>query len=171
MEKIAEKYVEAFVGFLALIGGLVLIAISAIIILSIVGRQLIFIGLAPIPGDFELVEIGGAFSIFCFLPWCTYQNGHATVDVFVAGFGTRLQSLLELIWNIALTGAIGLICWRLYSGMQEVKSYGETTQILEIPIWIGYMTGVFGTGLSVVVAFFLSWRSFNSITQNEGISK
>ena len=46
---------------------LVLIALILLTVVSVVGRALFS---APIPGDFELVEIGMAVAVFAFLPYC-----------------------------------------------------------------------------------------------------
>ena len=40
----------------AIVGGLVLCAITLMSVASITGRALIRVGLGPVPGDFEMVE-------------------------------------------------------------------------------------------------------------------
>lgn len=42
----------------AIVGGIVLVALTLMIVASITGRALIGLGLGPVPGDFELVEMG-----------------------------------------------------------------------------------------------------------------
>lgn len=66
----------------AIVGGLVLCAITLMSVASITGRALIGVGLGPVPGDFEMVEVGTALAVFFFLPWCYLKGGHATVDLF-----------------------------------------------------------------------------------------
>ena len=65
----------------AILGGVMLCAIMLMIVLSVSGRALIGVGLGPIPGDFELVEVGTAIAVFFFLPWTYLKGGHATVDL------------------------------------------------------------------------------------------
>ena len=50
----------------AIVGGIVLVALTIMIVVSIVGRSLIGLGLAPVPGDFELVEMGTAVAVLLF---------------------------------------------------------------------------------------------------------
>ena len=64
------RLVEAMARALALIGGAALIVIIGVTVVSVVGRALIFVGLGPIPGDFEIVEALTGFAVFCFLPYC-----------------------------------------------------------------------------------------------------
>ena len=171
LEALAGRYVELLAKSVALLGGLFLVALVGLTILSIVGRQLLFVGLGPIPGDFELVEIGCAFAIFCFLPWCQYMGGHATVDIFLAGFKSSVNRLLELLWNTVMTCVSCLILWRLYVGILDKKSFGETTLILEIPTWISYSMGLFGSSVFVLVSLYTMWRSFNDLSSlKEGVA-
>ncbi len=53
---------------MAWFGSLVLVLIALMSVASIVGRALAGFGLGPVPGDFELVEVGTALAVFCFLP-------------------------------------------------------------------------------------------------------
>ena len=83
------RAIERLARMLALLGGLVLVALTIITCISIAGRALISFGLGPVPGDFELVEAGVAFAIFAFLPWCQLNRGHATVDLFTSFLSER----------------------------------------------------------------------------------
>ena len=59
----------------ALAGGLLLVALMLMVVISVIGRALIGIGLGPVPGDFELVEIGVGIAVFFFMPWCYVKGG------------------------------------------------------------------------------------------------
>ena len=123
---------------LAMLGGALLLAITVLVVLSVSGRALIWAGLAPIPGDFELVEAGTALAVFCFLPWCQMERGHVSVDVFADQLGPRLNAGLAVLFDLAMTVAAGFILWRLWAGMQDKMQYNETTYILQFPVWWGY---------------------------------
>lgn len=122
----------------AIFGGFLLLVITAIVVVSVSGRALVPLGLAPIPGDFELVEISTALAVFCFLPWCQLKGGHVTVDVLSAVLGRRIEAWLSMIYNICMTGIAVLIAWRLWDGMIDMQTYSETTFILQIPVWWAY---------------------------------
>jgi hypothetical protein len=59
MERISGV-MYALARMMAIAGGIVLAAITVLTVVSITGRSLVPIGLAPVPGDFELVEAGTA---------------------------------------------------------------------------------------------------------------
>lgn len=143
----------------AMLGGLVLVALVAMTVFSVVGRALSGVGLGPVPGDFELVEAGSAFAIFCFMPWCQMRRGHVTVDVLVAYLGPRLDALLGAVGNL-LTGGVGaLIVWRLWFGLVDKMQYSETTFILQFPVWVAYALCLPGAVLFPLVSLYTAWRS------------
>lgn len=154
---------------LAILGGVVLVAITVLTVVSIVGRALIPIGLRPIPGDFELVEVGTGFAIFCFLPWCQLMRGHATVDVFTSFLPDSANRVIDLVSELLMTTIIVLIAWRLWYGMWDKVRYGETTFILQFPVWWGYAAAMFGAAIGVIVSFYVLSVRIREVTTGRTI--
>jgi len=139
---------------MALLGGVVLCLLVIMVCVSVTGRELsdlahsdalrgfgdwlIDLGVGPILGDFELVEAGVAFAIFAFLPLTQLQGAHAKVDVFTIGMGERVNRALGTFWSMVMAVIIVLITWRLFIGMQDKMRYGETTYLIQFPIWWAY---------------------------------
>jgi TRAP-type C4-dicarboxylate transport system permease small subunit len=140
---------------LALVGGLVLIILTVLTVISVTGRSLIWLGLRPITGDFELVELGTGFAVFTFLPWCQLSRGHATVDLFASAFPSRFNRIIDLAAEILMTLMLGLIAWRLWAGMLDKLRYGETTFILQYPIWWGYAACLVAAVVAVIVSIYM----------------
>ncbi len=159
MYRVLGKSVEILARFTALAGGAVLLGLIAMTVASIIGRALIGIGLGPIPGDFEMVEIGVGFAIFAFLPWCQLNKGHARVDLFKAAMSPRINRLIDFLSDLLMALAAVLITWRLWLGLLDKKGYSETTFILQFPIWRAYAVSVAGALVFVIVAGFCAWRS------------
>ncbi|MEP1207709.1 MAG: TRAP transporter small permease [Rhizobiaceae bacterium] len=138
---------------LAIVGGAVLVTLIALTCLSVVGRILNSVGhsdfvkttlpvagdffkaFGPINGDYELVEAGIALAIFLFLPWCQLNRKHATVELLTPIFPKMFNRLLSLLWETVFALAILLITWRLSIGMSDKMRYGETTFLLQMPVW------------------------------------
>lgn len=162
---------------MALIGGLVLTALILLVCLSVLGRSgntiahmdgvqaqipwlsdlLLSLGVGPVPGDFEIVEAGIAFSIFAFLPICQLRGGHATVDVFTSFLPKRSNGWLRAFWEIMLMLAIVLITWRLGVGLADKISTGETTLLLGFPKWWGYAASLLAAVTASFVAIYCSY--------------
>jgi TRAP-type C4-dicarboxylate transport system permease small subunit len=140
----------------ALIGGAVLFALTLLTVISVAGRAVLN---APIPGDFELVEVGMAVAIFSFLPYCQIVRGNVIVDLFTAKAGPQVKALLDGLGNLIYTAIALLLTWRVALGGLEVRSYGETTMVLRVPVWWGYLPVVVCLALLTVVCAYTFWRS------------
>lgn len=151
----------------ALLGGFVLVALILLSVLSIGGRALVPLGFTPIPGDFELVETGTAFAVFCFLPWCQIQGGHVTVDILKSALGPRMDTLLAALFNLVMTLTAIFILWRANAGMQDKMRYNEVTFILQFPVWWGYAVCLPMAALFVAVGAFTVWRSIAQMRAHE----
>lgn len=154
---------EVCAKWLAVAGGALLVVLAILTVSSILGRALIFAGLGPIKGDYELVEMGCAIAVFSFLPWCQLKRGHVTVDIIVDMFPIRVKLFLTLLGNIALTAAATLIAWRLFLGAGDKISYGEETYELGLPLGYGMSVAMIGAALFAVIATYTVWRSFNEL--------
>ena len=54
-----------------------------------------------------------------------------------------------------------LLAVRLFPGVLDKFRYGETTFILEMPVWWGFAAGSVGAWTFVIVSLYTVWRSFN----------
>lgn len=93
----------------------------------------------PVPGDFELTEIGVAVAVFMFLPYCQIMQGNVTADIFTARAGPRLLAAFSLLASILALGFALLLFWRMQAGLVDQKTYGYVTAILQVPIWAGFV--------------------------------
>ena len=148
---------------LAILGGLVLVVITLLTVVSISGRAFVRYGLGPIPGDFELVEAMTAFAVFSFLPWCQLRGGHATVDVFTSFFPNGVNRVIDLISELLMSLVMTLIAWRLWYGMHDKIRYNETTFILQFPVWWGYAAAMAALVVGVIVSYYITFIRFQEV--------
>ncbi|MGB0960974.1 MAG: TRAP transporter small permease, partial [Halocynthiibacter sp.] len=134
-------------------------------VVSVLGRKLFIL---PVPGDYELVELGTGVAVFFFLPWCQLRRSHVSVNLLVNRFSKLGQQIFVTLGNGSLLLLSGVILWRLWNGFAEKFPYGsdalrdffnmgykpfypETSYELQIPIWILY-----GAALVGALAFVLT---------------
>jgi TRAP-type C4-dicarboxylate transport system permease small subunit len=141
---------------IALLGGLVLFALTLLTVISVVGRAVLS---APIPGDFELVELGMAVAIFSFLPYCQIVRGNVIVDLFTSKASARTRALLDGVGNLLFTAIAALLTWRVALGGLEIRSYNETTMVLQVPAWWGYVPAVAFLAFLTLICAYTVWRS------------
>jgi TRAP-type C4-dicarboxylate transport system permease small subunit len=135
----------------ALVGGLMLVALMLMVVVSVIGRALIGVGLGPVPGDFELVEVGVGIAVFFFMPWCYVKGGHATVDLLHMHMPRWFQRTVDTVSDLLMLAVWLVMTWMLFQGMLEKKEYTETTFILQMPVWWAYAMCLVGAVIGCVV--------------------
>jgi len=139
-------------------GGGVLIAMMGLSVVSVIGRKFFDM---PVQGDFELVQLGCAVCVACFLPWCQIEKGHVIVDFFTVNASIRIKAWLDTAGALLLGGSAALLAWRLALGTWSVWTTQETTMILGAPVWIGYAPLVPAFALLAATGFYaasIEWR-------------
>jgi len=134
--------IERLSGRIALLGGLLLLCVAALVVLSVIGRWLggtplgrTFPWLGPINGDFEMVQMATAIAVFSFLPYCQARRGNIFVDTFTGWLPARANALIDAFWDIVYAGMMGLITACLMSGVVEHFRSGQTTMLLQVIVW------------------------------------
>jgi TRAP-type C4-dicarboxylate transport system permease small subunit len=154
-----ERLIERVSAHLATIGGLLLLALALLVCASVLRRWLTS---RPLPGDFELVQMGLAVAVFAFLPYCELRGANIFVDSFTTKLPQRLQALLDTLWSLLYFAAAALIAWRMTVGAFEELRSGTTTMVLGLPTgWA--MIGASALGVWLVVATAcVAWRRARS---------
>ncbi len=139
-------------------GGMVLLSLALMTVFSVVSRALFS---APVPGDFELVEIGCAISVFAFLPYCQMHHGNVVVDFFTLRTSKRIRDRLDSISSILFGGIALLLTWRVALGGYDMYRYGEETMILGLSRWWGFIPIVASLALLTLVCFYTAKRQWD----------
>jgi TRAP-type C4-dicarboxylate transport system permease small subunit len=119
----------------ALLGGVLLLAVVGMNVLSVLGGVL----WRPFPGDFELTEVGVAVAVFAFLPWCQLTGANVTADIFTSRAGPRAVAGMGLLASVVALIFAGLLLWRMTLGLQDQRLYAYTTTIVQLPIWWAFV--------------------------------
>jgi len=140
---LARRVIEVW----ALLGGLVLLGIA---LMSTWSAASAFLFNKPLPGDFELVEMGVAVAVFMFLPYCQLTDANVTADIFTAGASERTVNVLKLLAAVVAIGFGALLIWRMWAGLLDYRQYVETTTTLRIPVWYAYVPILMSLALLLV---------------------
>lgn len=158
-----DKVMRRFAAVLAILGGLALVAVMLSTVASVTGRALIPLGLSPIRGDFELVELGTGFAVFAFLPWVQINRQHASVEILTMHMSARTNRIIDLVADILMAMIAVLLAWKHWQGTLDKLAYGETTFIIQYPIWWAYASGLVGAIGFVIVSFWCVFLSFRAL--------
>lgn len=117
---------------LAIAGGLISVASAILVTLSVTLRWL---GFGSINGDFELVQIGVALSVFCFLPLSQARRGNIMVDTFTGWLPVRTQRGIDAFWDLVYAAFMALMAWCLMNGARDALTSGLNSAMLGVPLW------------------------------------
>jgi TRAP-type C4-dicarboxylate transport system permease small subunit len=141
--------IEMAAKVLAFLGGVTALAVAAVVVISVLGRWLFA---APIPGDFELAQIGTAVTVFAFLPYCQIVRGNIVVDSFTATLPARVRSRIDGLCDLIYAAAMALVAACLLRGTFDTYASREVSMVLRIPVWPGVAFGALSCAFLTITA-------------------
>ncbi|GJL83032.1 MAG: hypothetical protein DHS20C01_26660 [marine bacterium B5-7] len=161
------SFLDQVCRFLAVVGALVLVALSIITVISVIGRYLFG---TPVDGDFELVEMGCAVGIALFLPYCQLRNGNVIVDFVTARAPVSMKNVLDAFGCLLISLAGFVLAWRLALGGYDLQRYNDQTMVLHINTWYAYVVIVPSFALLGIVGLVTAVRALkNQLPPNEAL--
>jgi len=148
----------------ATIGGIVLVAIACVTVVSVIGRAFFS---HPILGDVELVQLGCAVVVASFLPYTQFRHANIIVDFFTSNVSTQRQSQLDAFGTLLYTLVMALVSWRVAVGGVDIKANQETSMLMALPLWIPYMLMVPGLVLCSVIGLVQTLQHLGLIAKEE----
>jgi TRAP-type C4-dicarboxylate transport system permease small subunit len=130
-QPIQERRLVAVTRPLAIAGGMLMLLVAAIVVVSVVMRWLISYS---VPGDIELVQIATALAVFAFLPLCQAHRGNIMVDTFTTWMPRRAQNALDALWDLTYAAMAAIIAWRLALGAYDTVRSSTVSMMLGLPI-------------------------------------
>ena len=149
----------------ALGGGLVLVALTVMSLVSVVGRAVFT---KPLPGDYELIQLGCAIAVSAFLPLCQMRGGHVLVDFFTANSRPAVRTALDTVGSILIGIAAAVFTWRMTVGAIGLHQANDQTTILEIPTWYAVALMVPSFALFSVAGFYTAWEHWRGRKDDSG---
>lgn len=148
----------------ATIGGLVLVAIASVTVVSVIGRAFFS---HPILGDVELVQLGCAVVVASFLPYTQFRRANIIVDFFTANASVQRQNQLDGLGTFLYTVVMALVAWRVAVGGIDIKAAQETSMLMALPLWIPYMLMVPGLVLCSVIGLIQTMQHLGLIAKED----
>jgi TRAP-type C4-dicarboxylate transport system permease small subunit len=149
------RLLERLAQGLAIVGGLALTGIALMSLYSVVMRNLFG---APIVGDFELAQMGCAIAVAAFLPFTQLRCGNLFVDFFTQQASLRTRAALDGLGALAVGAVLALIAWRTAAGGLDALRNAETTMIMGLPTWWGYLLMAPSFAVASAAACHGAWR-------------
>lgn len=155
-----DRLLQRLCDISATIGGIVLVAIASVTVVSVVGRAFFS---HPILGDVELVQLGCAVVVASFLPYTQFRRGNIIVDFFTTGASESTQNFFDGVGTLLYTLVMGLVSWRVAVGGIDIHNNQETSMLMALPLWIPYMLMIPGLVLCTLIGFIQTLEHFGLI--------
>lgn len=137
---------------LALLGGIMLLAVAALTTWSVLSRWLFR---QPVQGDFELVSIGSGLAVFGFLAYGTIMRANILVDTFTNWLPRGVTRWIDAVWTLVWAGVVGVLAEQLAVGAIETARNGTTTMVLGMSTW--WAVGLGAAGFAATALAALHW--------------
>ena len=151
-----ERIVTMIVRAAALLGGVALITLTAVIMLDVVGR---LFG-APLYGARDIVQMASVFVVFGGFAYADLKGGHIKVDILAAQFPPTLNRVLLAAGYALGAVAFALIAWQLWVAAGFSAMLGAATNLLSIPRAPFQQAAAVLAGLTAVL---MAWRVVTSL--------
>ena len=155
----APRVIERAAKILAVFGGIVALAVAGVVVVSVLRRWLLS---SPVPGDFELAQIGTAVAVFAFLPYCQIVRGNIVVDTFTAHLPASFRHRVDGLWDLVYAAAMALVAVCLARGTWDMLASHEVSMVLRIPAWPGVAFGALSCAFLAIVALSTACAQFRT---------
>jgi len=112
----------------------------------------------PIRGAFELTELLLLVLIFAGLPLVSHADEHVTMDFIDRILPGRMRDAWVRLMHAACAAIMFFLTWQIWIKAGRISGYGDTTDVLRIPVgpFVYFMAGmIFLTALVHVFKVFV----------------
>jgi len=128
--------------------GAAMVLMIVLIVVSVVMRYLMR---QPLLGSNELIQLASVVLVMAALPYCTEKEAHIRVDILDNLLGSRGRLAGDLLFRLTSIFVLSLLTWRAVLKAADAFKWGDTTNMLSLPIWPGYAILAMGSALCVLV--------------------
>ncbi len=105
----------------------------------------------PLPGAYDLVKVAAGLTITCALPYTTAIKGHVAVEYFHHRLGRRGRVVADTLIRLPIVAMFSLFAWQFVSYGTKLRTSGEVSMTLQLPVfWLPYVVA-FACGQVVLV--------------------
>jgi TRAP-type C4-dicarboxylate transport system permease small subunit len=116
----------------AVIGGILLLLIAAMTMVSIIGR---FFFDTPIRGDFEITKQGMGLVVASFIPYCILNGGNLIVDFFTTKASEKTQRFLDTVGALCTAAGLLVFAYKASEAIADVRESNEVSGNIDLPVW------------------------------------
>jgi len=127
-----SRALEAFTRWVETVAGLILAAVTVLVVVSAVGRYLFA---SPIPDSFDISQLLIGAAIMWGFASLGFRGTHIKVDILADALPPALRRAVDAFaWSVVLFFVV-LLAWKMLGRVEGAWRSGETTFDLQIVTW------------------------------------
>lgn len=130
------------------ISGLLLVFMMGLIAVAVIMRYVIG---QPILGVNEIVQLNAVAIAMLALPYATHRGIHVRADLFDTMLGRWGRFSGDLLTRALSIAALWFLVDRAWAKTLDALEFGDSTNMLGLPIWPFYGLLALGMGLSILI--------------------
>jgi TRAP-type C4-dicarboxylate transport system permease small subunit len=134
--------------YIAYIGAAALGSLVLMLMYRIFSRRLFN---APLTGSFELTELALVAITFLILSYDSLHHESMVVEIVVDRFPKGVRAIIGAVIHFLTTVMLGVLSWQLVVQGIRIQNFGQTTVVLELPVYPFLYLAAFGILLLTVV--------------------
>lgn len=134
-----HRTLRTLVHALARVAGAGLMVMMVVTSADVVLRKL---GLS-LTGAYDIVKIAATITVAAALPYTTATKGHVAIEFLFHKLGRRGRVLVDALMRLGGMAFFGLLAWGCVDYGNSLRTKGEVSMTLELPIfWLPYLLAV-----------------------------
>jgi len=130
-----HRMLRALVRVLAGVAGASLMAMVVITSLDVILRKFSL----SFTGAYDLVKIAAVITAAAALPYTTAVKGHVAIEFFFHRLGPRGRVVVDAVMRLGGMALFGLLAWGCLGYGESLRTKGEVSMTLQVPIfWVPY---------------------------------
>lgn len=127
-----DRLFHRFEGWLALAGGVTVLALVCLAVIQILGRKIFN---TPVLGYIDLVEQAMAIFAFLGIAYCQRLGGHIRMDILVSRLSGRTLWAFEWISVLIMFLLSIVLTWGSWLHFKRAYDIGDSSIDIAIPLW------------------------------------
>lgn len=145
-----------------IVDGAAAVFLAIITLLTFAAVVMRYVLQMPFPGSFDVSRLLLGVAIFWGIAAAAYRKDHIQVDLLWQVLPPAGQRVLDIFSDVVFAIFIGIMAWMLFWQVGRVRTSGQTTFELAIPLWPFYGVAWLGIGLCFLVLVARILRGFTT---------
>jgi TRAP-type C4-dicarboxylate transport system permease small subunit len=143
-----ETLIDRVVAVVEFAAAMALAAVTALTFVSVIMRYFFAF---PVPDDFDFTRLVLGIAIFWGIACACWRGGHIQADLLWNVLPRVGRHGIDIFATLISFGFMVFFAWTVFGRVGGTQASGQTTMVLQVPIWPFYALAAVGLAFAVVL--------------------